>query len=344
MLATQEKTEHITLLAAPQIPGLRFRRYQGEADLPAILALNNLCDIADEGEEVRTLEQITHQFAHFKNCDPARDILLGEVDGQLITFCRVWWMLKDEIDYVYQSWCSIHPDWRNKGLGQALLDYTEARLREIAMEQAHPTDMPRMFETWSGPTMPGATALLESSGYKPERYFFTMVRPLNTPLPEGPMPEGLEVRPFEEAHNRPIWEALDEAFRDHWGYVESTEEDYQRFLSSPTRQTQTNLWQVAWDGDEVAGMILNAFFEEEDKTFNRKRGWTDPICTRRPWRRRGLARALLVKSIAMFQEMGFDDTALGVDTENPSGALKLYESVGYKTDKTWISYRKPMVD
>jgi ribosomal protein S18 acetylase RimI-like enzyme len=89
-------------------------------------------------------------------------------------------------------------------------------------------------------------------------------------------------------------------------------------------------------------MILSNFFEEENKTFNRKRGWTDPICTRRPWRRRGLARASLVKSIEMFKEMGFDDTALSVDTENPNCALKLYESVGYETDKTWISYRKPM--
>jgi ribosomal protein S18 acetylase RimI-like enzyme len=167
-----------------------------------------------------------------------------------------------------------------------------------------------------------------------------MIHPIDAPLPEASMPKGLEVRPFEAAHNQPIWEALDEAFKDHWGHVESTEEDYQRFLSSPNRQPE--LWQVAWDGDEVAGMILNAFFEEEDKAYNRKRGWTDPICTRRPWRRRGLARALLVESIAMFKEMGFDDTALGVDTENPSGALKLYESVGYKTDKTWISYRKPM--
>ena len=228
------------------------------------------------------------------------------------------------------------------GLGTALLLYSENQRREIARENDHPNDMPQVLESWGGPTMPGANALLEEAGYKPARYFFTMVRPIDAPIPEAPMPEGLEVRPFEEAHSRPIWEAANEAFRDHWGYVEGTEEDYQRSLTSPSRKT--HLWQVAWDGDEVAGMILNNFFEAENETYNRKRGWTDPICTRRPWRRRGLARALLVKSIKMFKEMGFDDTALGVDTENPNGALKLYESVGYQTDKTWISYRKTMSD
>jgi GNAT superfamily N-acetyltransferase len=334
--------ENIQILGAPQIPGLIFRHYQGEVDLPAILELGNLADMADEAEEVQNLEQITHQFAHFKNCDPARDILLGEVDGQLVTFSRVWWMLEDESAYVYRSWCYIHPDWRNRGLGTALLAYNQNRLREIAQEQDHPARVPNLFETWGGPTMPGANAVLENDGYQPVRYFFTMVRSIEAPLPNAPMPKGLDVRPFEETHNRPIWEAINEAFQDHWGYSEGTEEDYERFLTRPSRKP--HLWQVAWDGNEVAGMILNGFFEEENETFNRQRGWTDPICTRQPWRRRGLARALLVKSIEMFREMGFDDTALGVDTQNPNGALKLYESVGYETNKTWISYRKPIED
>ena len=340
MLATEQKANNINLAEAIQIPGMKFRYYQGEADLPAILELGNLCDMADEAEEIQTLEQITHQFAHFKNCDPAKDILLGEVDGQLVTFCRVWWIFEDDTTYVYRSWCNIHPDWRNTGLGTALLAYNQNRLREIAQKLEHPTDAPHIFETWGGPTMPGANALLEGDGYNPARYFFTMIRPIDAPIPDAPMPEGLEVRSFEDAQNRTIWEAADEAFRDHWGHVDGTEEDYQRFLTRPSRKE--HLWQVAWEGDEVAGMILNTFFEEEDKTFNRKRGWTDPICTRRPWRRRGLARSLLVKSIQMFKEMGFDDTALDVDTGNPNGALKLYESVGYETEKTWISYRKPM--
>jgi GNAT superfamily N-acetyltransferase len=340
MTAPTITQEDIQIPGAPLIPGLKFRHYQGEADLPSILALGNRCDMTDEAEEIQTLEQIRHRFAHLKNCDPAKDIVLGEVDKQLIAFSQVTWRFRDDSEYVYSSWCHIHPDWRNKGLGTALLAYNENRLREVAVENEHPTDAPRFFETWGGPTMPGAIAILENAGYEPNRYFFTMVRPIDAPFPEAQMPDGLEVRPFENTHNRPIWEAMYEAFRDHWGHTEGTEEDYQRFLASPSRKTE--IWQVAWDGDEVAGMILNNYFEEEDKAFNRRRGWTDPICTRRPWRRRGLARALLVKSIAMFKEMGFDDTALGVDTENPNGALKLYESVGYETDKTWISYRKTM--
>jgi hypothetical protein len=96
-----------------------------------------------------------------------------------------------------------------------LLAYNERRLREIVQEQDHPAGMPRIFETWGGPTMPGANALLEGAGYKPARYFFTMLGLIEVPLSVAPMPEGLELRPFEEAQNRPIWEAINEAFCDH---------------------------------------------------------------------------------------------------------------------------------
>jgi GNAT superfamily N-acetyltransferase len=233
---------------------------------------------------------------------------------------------------------NLHPDWRRKGLGTAVLRYNEKRLREIAREQKHSQNIPRFFESWSGNTTPGSTALLEKEGYSPERYFFEMVRPIDLPLPEAPLPDGLDIRPFHQSHNRAVFEAADEAFSDHWGYSESTEEDYRRFTDDPSRKP--HLWKIAWDGDQVAGMVRNVIFEEENIQYNRKRGWTEDICVRRPWRRQGLATSLIVQSIHMFREMGYDDTALGVDTKNPSGALGLYEKLGYEKSKTWIAYRK----
>ena len=330
--------ECIQIPGAPQIPGLKFRHYRGDSDLPGMVKLNNLTYLADQTGELETLDQLSHHFAHLKNCDPQKDVVLGELDGEFIVYSRVNWVQEDDGTFVYRLFGYIHPEWRRKGLGSALLAYNENRLLEIAKVNGHEGKAPRFFESFSGNALPGNNALLENSGYEIERYFYEMIRSINLPLPIAPLPDGLEVRPFENAHNRPIWEAIDEAFRDHWGYVEGTEDDYQRFLNNPSRKT--HLWKVAWAGDQVAGMILNNYFEHEDKEFNRKRGWTDPICTRRPWRRLGLARALLVSSIEMFRKMGFDDTALGVDTGNPNDALTLYESVGYKTDKTWISYRK----
>ena len=141
----------------------------------------------------------------------------------------------------------------------------------------------------------------------PVRYGFTMVRPKLDDIPDLPLPEGLEVRPVQREDMRAIWEALDEAFRDHWGHRAGTEEDYQRFIGEPDQTPQ--LWQVAWDTrtKQVAGMVLNSIFPHENAQFNQKRGWTDPICVRRPWRRQGLARALIMRSLRVLRDQGMTE-------------------------------------
>jgi mycothiol synthase len=99
---------------------------------------------------------------------------------------------------------------------------------------------------------------------------------------------------------------------------------------------------VAWDGEQVAGMVLNRVDQAENEMYQRQRGYTQDVFVRRPWRRRGLARSLLVQSIRVFREMGMEETALGVDTQNPSGALRLYESLGYGEVKRHTFFDKEM--
>ena len=155
------------------------------------------------------------------------------------------------------------------------------------------------------------------------------------------MPPGLEVRPVQEGQVRAVLVALDEAFRDHWGHRPLTEDTVQHWMSEPTFDPR--LWKVAWEGDQIAGGVLSYVDRAENEQYDRRRGYTEDIWVRRPWRRRGLARSLLVQSIRMFAEMGMQETALGVDVQNPHGALRLYESVGYRVDRRHTTYRKPLV-
>jgi ribosomal protein S18 acetylase RimI-like enzyme len=87
-------------------------------------------------------------------------------------------------------------------------------------------------------------------------------------------------------------------------------------------------------------MVRSFINPKENAEYNRKRGWTDEICVRRPWRRRGLARSLLVQSLHAVKERGMQEAGLGVDTQNPSGALHLYESVGFKSMRQWSIFHK----
>jgi GNAT superfamily N-acetyltransferase len=331
----------IAVPGAPVIPGLTFRRFQGEADYPAMVAILDACNIADRLDYVNSVEEVAWVFAHLTNCDPEQDMLFAELGGQTVAFSRVWWieeMVGSTAERLYISLGFVHPAWRRRGLGAAMLDYDERRLRAIA--RGHPPDVPKHFRVWATDSEAGALALFAASGYEPVRHMLMMVRPASLPLPDAPLPAGLEVRPAEPGHVRAIWDAMWEARRDHWGYSPPTEQAYERWTGG--RLFAPHLWQVAWDGGEVAGMVLNRIDAAENEQQGRRRGYTQDVFVRRPWRRRGLARSLLVRSIEMFRAMGMEETALGVDSQNPSGALQLYESVGYRPARRHSLFNKEL--
>jgi ribosomal protein S18 acetylase RimI-like enzyme len=321
---------------APNIPGLSFRRFRGEGDYPKMLAVIDGSKDADGIERGDSLEDITHTYTHLVNCNPYQDMLFAEIDGQVIGYNRVAWKQESEGDLVYVLIGFLLPAWRRLGIGSAMLDHAQRRLLEIA--RTHQKSARKLFESYAADTEHGANALLLAAGFEPVRYFFEMVRRPLTNFPAAEMPEGLEVRPVEPGHVRLIWEAMTEAFQDHWGHVSPEEEAFNEFKDSPL--TDLTLWKIAWDRDQIAGMVLNYVNEHENQEYNRRRGYTEDISVRRPWRRKGLARSLLVQSMQMFKDMGMEETALGVDTENLSGALRLYQGVGYREVQRFITYRK----
>jgi len=113
------------------------------------------------------------------------------------------------------------------------------------------------------------------------------------------------------------------------------------FVSDPV-MGDTSLWRVAWDGDEVAGQVRSYISTEENERHGRLRGYTEHISVRRPWRRRGLARALIAASFPLLRARGMTEAALGVDTENTSGALRIYEGCGFRPVTRSATYRKPL--
>jgi ribosomal protein S18 acetylase RimI-like enzyme len=167
-----------------------------------------------------------------------------------------------------------------------------------------------------------------------------MIRDLAMPIPSLPLPDGIEVRPALPEHRRLIWEAEREAFQDHWGYSPWPEEAYRRFIAFP--HYDASLWRVAWEGDQVVGSVLNFINEPENELYGRRRGYTEDISVRRPWRRRGLARALIAQSLEALKERGMAEAALGVDAENRTGALRVYESLGFVVAKQWTVYRRAL--
>jgi mycothiol synthase len=330
----------ITIAKEPNVPGLTFRGFRGEADYPWMLDVIEGSKEADGTERTDSLEDIARNYQHLHNCDPYQDMVFAEVDGEVVGYGRVWWSQTANGKRIYSGFAFLEPAWRDKGIRRAMLRHNEHRLRQIAA--GHPQDGERWLEAWASDTEEHWESLLVDEGYEGVRWGFEMVRSDLENIPDLPLPEGLEVRPVPPEHYRAVFDAAKEAFRDSWEYSVDwfSEEDFQAWQQESTFQPE--LWQVAWDGDQVAGMVQNFVNEAENEEYGRQRGYTEGICVRRPWRRRGLARALIARSFQVIKELGMTEAALGVDAENPSGALHLYKSMGFKVVKRHTTYRKPL--
>jgi len=332
----------ITIPYAPSIPGLCFRHFQGNNDFPKMVKAIEASYEIDKVEQALTVEELANSYTHLSNSDPFQDMILAEMNGKVIGYSRGSWFIEENTgSYLYTFGGFLVPEWRRKGIGTAILQWIENRMREVSA--GHPSDRSKFFQVFLSQYETARAALLEKHDYTPIRYFHEMVRPTLLDIPEFALPEGLEVRPVLPEHYKQLWDAAEEAFRDHWGFSQSTEEDYQAWLNDKTI-FQPHLWQVAWDveTDQVAGQVRTFINNAENEKFGRKRGYTEFISVRRPWRKHGVARALIVRSLQVQKEQSMTESALGVDSENLSGATHVYEDCGFLVVKRNSVYRKPL--
>jgi mycothiol synthase len=331
--------DQITVANAPVISGLSFRRFRGESDYPRMVAVVISSAEADKIERRDTVEEMASHYSHLTNCDPYQDMIFAEIAGEMIGYARVWWWDEPAQGRIYGLVGFLVPVWRRKGIGRAMLLWMENRLREIAA--THPPDQAKFFQVDVSQFQEGAIVMLERAGYQPIRYFHEMVRPTLDDIPDAPLPDGLEVYPALPEHYRLIWASVDETSQDEWGYTKSTEEDYQVWLTQPL--FQPHLWQIAWDTatHQIAGHALTFIDHAQNEKLNRKRGYTEGIGVDRSWRRRGLARALIARSLQVQKAAGMSESALNADSENLSGATRLYESCGFRVVRRNAIYRKP---
>lgn len=338
-MQTAPAPTYLTLPPALAAQGLTLRNWRENADYQRMAVVLNASRTADKLEEARTGDDLRLMYEHFNHFDLTRDLFLIEHGTQLVAYAGGRWTQETDGDFVYFQWIFVLPEWRGKEIENELLRILQAQQRGYAAQQ--PPNAKQWYEMIAANTQPWINALAQTDGYKPVRYFADMVCKNLESIPNVELPPGIETRPVKREQWRAIWDAEGEAFSEHWGQVVEDETDWQRFLNNP--RWNSDLWQVAWDGDQIVGMVLNYVEQLENEKYNYKRGYTENISVRKPWRGRGIAKALLVKSMKMFRNMGFDHTALGVDTENATGAFRLYESVGYVQVRSTAIYRKQII-
>ena len=327
----------VTLPDSPAIAGLSFRPMQRPSDDGEITRLVN-AGMAASGLPHRLSEAlITNWLDHPSNLDLDADFLFAEVDGTVVGYTEGGWEQDNDGGRNYSIWGQVHPDWERRGLGTALLHWIEERQRRVAA--GHP-DVGKRLQSWAAESEAGRLALLERNGYRIVRYDFEMERPNLDDIQPLPLPDGIELRPAREEDMRRHWETEVEVFRDHWGAIDDSEASFEQMRSDPRRDI--GLWVVAWEGDEIVGQVLNRIDKEANAELGVKRGWVNSVGVRAPWRRKGIARALVAESLRVLRDAGMTTAGLGVDAENANGALGVYEATGFHVVRTERVYRKDL--
>ncbi len=330
----------VRVASAPVIAGLRFRTCRGPGDGAAIADILNAESAAWGIDEIVTAAEVESDLAHADEEDPGRTLVVAEIHGRPLAYARRTWHDRG-VFRAYEHVGHVHPDLARRGVGMALLRHQAAALRDLAA--SHGASGDRRLFTWADERRVAATALIVSEGYAEVRRYVDMERPTLASLPAAAPPPGIDVRPADPrdpASLRAILAAEDEAFRDHWGHHEISPDEVAEVLAEP--DLDPTFWRIAWDGGAIAGVVRPVVYAEENARFGRRRVWIDRVSVRRAWRGRGLGSALLVEALAEARTRGLTSAGLGVDTDNTTGALGLYERLGFSRGPVTIAWAKPM--
>lgn len=224
----------------------------------------------------------------------------------------------------------VPPGERGDEIGRALLEAMEARAAELAA----PTATVRLFVP---STYDLARCLAEERGYEPFRHSFQMRLEFDAELPAPECPQGISVRTFVPGQDdEAVYEAHMEAAADGFEGSRWPYENWRRWAF--TESFDPTLWFLAEDGEEIAGLCLCRIEGQAGPEL----GWVNWLGVRRPWRRRGVGRALLLRGFAELRAKGKRGVGLGVDGLSPTGALHVYEQAGMHVARRFDLYEKPL--
>lgn len=298
----------------PSPPSGYRLRVPSPEDAEAVAELKRAVDIERHGDSDVTVDEVREEWA-LPRLSLNDDLWIVEDGAGSVVGYGLCWVEAPPGEIVIDQ--SVAPLHRGHGLSELLVELGEARAAELARASASGGSL----GIWSHEGDARRVAMIARRGYEQVRTFLRLDRPLDAAVEEPAWPPGITVATFRKDRDEAaVHAAGEEAFRDHFRPGEMDLEEWREYRFTRA-DLDLGLWFVAWDGEQVAGAIL-AFVTPAG-------GYVDDLFVRRPWRGRGLGRALLLQACAELRRRGLPQAYLGVDEANPTGALHLYESAGF---------------
>jgi len=309
-------------------------------DIPAAVNLFNLYAEHYLGIQGFTIDTTKNEWTTPK-FNPETDIrLVFDPEEKLVGYIDVWTISNPPVHP--WVWGRVHPEYVGRGIGTYLLNWGEERAKQALIKC--PEELRVAYRTGTVCTIEPPKQLYEVLNLKPIRHFFRMLIEMDVPPPKPVWPEDITLLTPDnpEVAIEAIYRVDSESFKDHFGYVEQPFEEglaeFSHWFLNHENHNDNSLWFLAMDGDEIAGIALCLRKDDEDENC----GHIDSLAVRRPWRMRGIGLALLQHAFGEYYRRNFQRVSLGVDADNLTGALRLYEKAGMHVDRQFDLYEKEL--
>ena len=301
-------------------------------DAPAVTSILAEMERREPVDEAYDESEVIEEMA-----SPAIDLARGSVavlDGDTLVAFGVLSISAPAATWKASLWGGVHPDHTHRGIGRRVID----RLVECAREIRDTDDpgAPGELKIWVETNRPGTGVVGAQAGFETWRYFLRMRRDLGQPVDQIPTPDGLLIRPYRDADDGAVRTVSNESFADHWGSAPMDAARWRAEFADSTSfrpdQSFVALTRPDTESDtdrRVVGFLLTSEFRGDCEHRGYRTGYIARVGTSRAARGRGVASALLARTLTGLSESGYRFAELGVDADSPTGAGRLYERAGF---------------
>lgn len=306
------------------------------ADLVLLHDLVRQTEVADRIPVVTTFDEVEEWAA--TSSEPARDLCTATLDGVPVGWGRVLHVPSGEVlERAYLSG-AVLPAARRRGVGSAILSAGIERATDLLGAYDH--ELPRYMRVDLYDWIEDGHALCRAHGMTPVRWFEEMLRTLDD-LPARSEPDGVQILPWDPSRGEEARQVRNASFADHWGTSVLTPSAWDEWMASHGARPDLSVMAVH-DG-ELVGLSFNEHYPADEELTGRRDGWIQSIGVLRSWRGRGVASALIARSLEAFAGAGFTHAMLGVDADNPNGAAGLYRRLGFETQHRSTTFEREVM-
>jgi mycothiol synthase len=300
-------------------------------DDPEWAALLAAMEAADQRGETYELQDLSDEWASVWS-HPDTDALFGWDGPTLAAFAWLKSIPGQREAHRVSCWGGVRPSHRRRGIGTELFDWMLARATAVAA--GFDPSLQTKVQIDAADHQRDLLSVATKAGFEPVRRFLEIARPTNVPVPDVPEPAGLELVPWSPGLDEEARLAQVDAFTDHWGSEPRTAEEWAQWYTGH-RGFRPDLSVLALEpaSGQVVSLVLAAAYPQDWEQVPVE-AWISTVGTRRAWRGKGVARWLMADVLRRIaaSETSFERTILGVDADNPTGALRLYRDLGFAED------------